>query len=126
MGLTFDTIHAIKEYLRVRGVITALQSDILELVKELEKNPFDRQSAERCMVITYTKYPDVFAAVGASSPTPAQPRYTLSDSAVRENLESQLILLAQKELEVQGRGKQTGTDVGGQGRGYQDRAASSN
>ncbi len=98
-----DNISALIEALRAKKVLTELESDILETTKELTKHPFNRLSAELRMGLNYTKYADIFVAIGSSSGGTAQPSYTLSDQEIHDNLQQQLLMLASKEWEAQKR-----------------------
>ena len=91
--------------LKAKSVITDLESDILETSKELSKEPFARPSASLRMGLNYGKYPEIFIEAGIASGGSAQLRYTLSDDAIRDNLQWQLLKLAQKELEAQHHGE---------------------
>ena len=100
-----DALSALIEQLKVKSVLTDLESDILETSKELSKEPFARSSASLRMGLNYGKYPDIFIEAGIASGGSAQPNYTLSDDAIRDNLQWQLLKLAQKELEAQQHGE---------------------
>ena len=100
-----DALSALIEQLKVKSVLTDLESDILETSKELSKKPFDRPSASLRMGLNYGKYPEIFIEAGMASGGSAQPNYTLSDDEIRDNLQWQLLKLAQKELEAQHHGE---------------------
>lgn len=93
-----DALGAMIEQLKTKEVITDLESDILETSKELSKEPFDRPSASLRMGLNYGKYPEIFIEAGIASGGSAQLRYTLSDDAIRENLQWQLLKLAKKRI----------------------------
>ena len=111
--LNMDALGALIEQLKAKEVITDLESDILETSKELSKEPFDRPSASLRMGLNYGKYPEIFIEASIASGGSAQPNYTLSNDAIRDNLQWQLQKLAQKELEAQHYGEETLNQCGG-------------
>ena len=108
-----DALSALIEQLKVKEIVTDLESDILETSKELSKEPFARPSASLRMGLNYGKYPEIFIEAGIASGGSAQLRYTLSDDAIRDNLQWQLLKLAQKELEAQHYGEEALNQHGG-------------
>ncbi len=96
-----DNISALIEALKAKKVLTELESDILETAKELTQHPFNRPSAMLRMGLNYTKYFDIFVAIGSSGGRTAQPSYTLSDQDIHDNLKQQLLMLAAKEWDEQ-------------------------
>ena len=100
-----DTLSILIGELKAKKVLTELESDILDTVKELERQPFDRSSAEHQMTTNYTKHCDIYLTVGAIGGGTAQPSHTLSDEEVKDNLGQQLPLLVAKEWEAQQRGE---------------------
>lgn len=87
----------IEEGLRQAKQITPLEKDILDTWNELQKNPFDRISAQVQIVQNNEKYPEIFAMVTALPTTEVRPFNQASESDIRYNLEKQLIALAIKE-----------------------------
>ena len=108
-----DALGALIEQLKAKEVLTDLESDILETSKELSKEPFDRPSASLRMGLNYGKYPEIFIEASIASGGSAQPNYTLSNDAIRDNLQWQLQKLAQKELEAQHYGEEALNQHGG-------------
>lgn len=95
-----DNISALIETLKAENIMTELESDILETTKELTQHPFSRPSAELRMGLNYTRYADIFVAIGSSSRGTAQPSYTLSNQEIHDNLQQQLLMLAAKVWEA--------------------------
>ena len=58
-------------FLKDKENITDLEKDILDTWNELQKNPFDRNSAQLQILQNNAKYPDIFIAIGAM-PVPSR------------------------------------------------------
>lgn len=97
--------NALIEMLRLKHDITALEKDILDTANELQKNPFDRSSAEKQAMSNNVNHPDLFAKIAALPTTVTRPWNEATDSDIRYNLTHQLGMLAEKEWEVQQRGQ---------------------
>lgn len=96
-----DTLAVLIETLKLKEVITDLESDILETFKEYRRDPFDRKAAEKRMDMNYTKYNDIFKKAAEVPGVVYLPSSALSDEDILSNLQYQLLLLAKKEWEAQ-------------------------
>ena len=76
-------------FLKDKENITDLEKDILDTWNELQKNPFDRNSAQLQILQNNAKYPDIFIAI--------RPFEQATEADIQYNLENQLIALATKE-----------------------------
>lgn len=83
--------------LRQKQYITDLEKDILDTWNELQKSPFDRNSAQLQIIQNNTKHPEIFTAIGALPTTVIRPFDQVSESDIRYNLGKQLEALAVKE-----------------------------
>lgn len=84
-------------FLKDKENITDLEKDILDTWNELQKNPFDRNSAQLQILQNNAKYPDIFIAIGAMPTTVIRPFEQATGADIQYNLENQLIALAAKE-----------------------------
>lgn len=85
------------EALRQKKEITALEKDILDTWNELQKEPFDRDSAQKQVIQNNASHPDIFAAISALPTTVVRPFAEATDNDIRYNLNQQLAALAAKE-----------------------------
>ncbi len=63
--MTDKEISALIKILRCAHEITALQEDILDTFDELQKNPFDQESAQKQILSNNINHPDIFIAISA-------------------------------------------------------------
>lgn len=75
------------------------EKEIIEIVQELKKVPFDRTSAEEKMSKIYRKYFDIKLKVGLLSNTEMKDSNLLSDKDIYDNLCAQLYFLYEKLLQ---------------------------
>ena len=99
-----DSISLILEILKQKQVITPLEQDILDTYHELNKKPFERNSAIRQSQKNNVNHPDIFEEISTSPTTVLKPWAVASDEDVYSNLMSQLGALTERELEVLKRG----------------------
>ena len=85
------------EYLRQKGRITPLEKDILDTYNEIQKIPFDRNSAQTQILQNNEKYPEILAAITALPTTVLRPFDQVTESDIRYNLGKQLEALVSKE-----------------------------
>lgn len=100
-----DSISLILEVLKQKQVITPLEQDILDTYHELNKKPFERDSAIRQSQKNNINHPDIFEEISANPTTVLKPWAVASDEDVYSNLMSQLGVLTEQELEVLKRGQ---------------------
>lgn len=102
-----DAVSLLIEWLKEKRQLTQLEADFLETFKELSKVPFDRFSASMRMGLNYRKYQEILFETKCVLGVNAQPDYTLSNDEIRNNLQWQLLKLAEKEQEALRHGQQT-------------------
>ena len=85
------------EYLRQKERITPLEKDILDTYNEIQKIPFDRNSAQTQILQNNEKYPEILAAIPALPTTVLRPFDQVTESDIRYNLGKQLEALVSKE-----------------------------
>ena len=85
------------EGLRQAKQITPLEKDVLDTWNELQKNPFDRVSAQMQIIQNNGKYPEIFAMVAVLPTTEVRPFNQAAESDIRYNLEKQLEAFALKD-----------------------------
>ena len=85
------------EYLRQKERITPLEKDILDTYNEIQKIPFDRNSAQTQILQSNEKYPEILAAITALPTTVLRPFDQVTESDIRYNLGKQLEALVSKE-----------------------------
>ncbi len=85
------------EYLRQKERITPLEKDILDTYNEIQKIPFDRNSAQTQILQNNEKYPEILAAITALPTTVLRPFDQVTESDIRYNLGKQLEALVSKE-----------------------------
>lgn len=100
-----DPKNLIIELLTQKGVLTSLEQDILDTYQELNKRPFERDSAIRQIQKNNINHPDVFVEISTSPTTVFKPWVAASDEDIYSNLMRQLGALAEREQEVLQRGK---------------------
>lgn len=86
------------EYLRQKKYITDLEKDILDTGNELQKEPFDRRSAQLQIAKNNAKYPEIAAAITVLPTTVVLPFDQATETDMRYSLNEQLGALAAKEL----------------------------
>ena len=95
-----DSTSLILELLKQKGVLTPLEQDILDTYHELDKQPFERNSAIRQSQKNNINHPDIFEEMSTKPTTVLKPWAVASDEDVYSNLMSQLGALTERELEV--------------------------
>ena len=80
--------------LRKKQYLTDLEKDILDTWNELQKNPFDMDSAARQVLSNDAKYMDIAAMVTALPTTVRKPRGQITETDLRYNLTMQFKTLA--------------------------------
>lgn len=95
-----DSVGPILEILKQKQVITPLEQDILDTYHELNKKPFDRDSAIRQSQKNNFVHLDIFKEISTKPTTVLKPWAIASDEDVYSNLMSQLGALIERELEV--------------------------
>lgn len=94
-----QAIDLVINLLRAKDQITSLEKDILDTHHELNKQPFDMNSAYHQIQSNDISHPDVWAAVSAL-PTTGQKKATeLTENDLRYVLSRQLSFLLEKEAE---------------------------
>ena len=83
--------------LRQAKCITPLEKDILDTWNELQKSPFDMDSATRQVISNDANYMDIATMVTALPTTVRKNRDQLTELDLRYNLTLQLTALAVKE-----------------------------
>ena len=86
--------------LRAKQYITPLEKDILDTWNELQKYPFDMNSAERQVVSNDINHPRIAAMVTAMPTTVPKPREQITETDLRYLLTMQLSGLIEKEREA--------------------------
>ncbi len=84
------------ELLRQTQNLTDLEKDILDTWNELQKVPFDRDSAQKQVMQNNVRYPIIWAEIKALPTTVVRPFDQATDSDIRYNLEKQLVALIVK------------------------------
>ena len=85
------------EGLQQAKCITPLEKDILDTWDELQKDPFDHNSARMQIMKNNESYPEIFAIIAALPMTVVRPYSQATECDIRYNLKSQLTALAVKE-----------------------------
>lgn len=88
------------EALRQKQYLTDLEKDILDTWNELQKNPFDRTTAETQVKKIDFCYPDVCVTISVLPTTIMRPFTEATDDDIRYNLNLQLDALIAKKLLV--------------------------
>lgn len=100
-----DPISLVIEMLKQKQFITPLEQDILDTYHELNKKPFERDSAIRQSQKNNINHPDIFVEMSAKPTTVFKPWTVASDEDVYSNLMSQFEALVERESEVLKRGQ---------------------
>ena len=74
-----------------------MEKDILDTYNEIQKIPFDRNSAQTQILQNNEKYPEILAAITALPTTVLRPFDQVTESDIRYNLGKQLEALVSKE-----------------------------
>lgn len=93
------------EFLRQKQYLTNLEKDVLDTWNELQKTPFDRDSAELQVKKNDFCYPDIRVAISVLPTTIVRLFTEATDEDIRYNLKHQLNALTAKELEELNHGK---------------------
>lgn len=91
--------------LKWKETLTFLEQDILDTYNELNKKPFDRNSAIRQSQKNNVNHPDIFVEISAKPATVLKPWAAASDEDVYSNLTSQLEALGKRGLEAHRNGQ---------------------
>ena len=94
-----DATSIMIEMLKQKKYITPLEKDILDTWNELQKYPFDMDSAEHQIISNDINHPKVAAMVTAMSTTVPNPRDQITETDLRYLLTMQLSGLIEKERE---------------------------
>ncbi len=86
--------------LRAKQYVTPLEKDILDTWNELQKYPFDMNSAEQQVLSNDINHPKIAAMVTAMPSTVQKPREQITETDLRYLLTMQLSGLIEKEREV--------------------------
>ena len=95
-----DATSIIIEIIKQKKDVTPLEKDILDTWNELEKYPFDMNSAERQILSNDGNHPSITAAVTAMPTTVLKPREQITETDLRYLLTMQLSGLIEKEREA--------------------------
>ena len=95
-----DTEELMIEFLKQKQVITSLEKDILDTDHELQKFPFDANSAEQKIISNNINYPKIALKVAALPSTVQKPREKITEVDLRYILSCQLAGLVEQEREV--------------------------
>lgn len=96
-----DLTNLILEILKQKQIVTPLEQDILDTYHELDKKPFERDSAIRQIQKNNIKHPDIFEEMSTKPTTVLKPWVVTSDEDVYSNLIRQFEVLIERELEGQ-------------------------
>ena len=88
------------EMLKQKKYITPLEKDILDTWNELQKYPFNMNSAERQVISNDINQPKIAALVTAMPSTVPKPREQITETDLRYLLTMQLSGLIEKEREA--------------------------
>ena len=88
------------EMLKQKKYITPLEKDILDTWNELQKYPFNMNSAERQVISNDINHPKIAALVTAMPTTVPKPREQITETDLRYLLTMQLSGLIEKEREA--------------------------
>ena len=92
-----DATSIMIEMLKQKKYITPLEKDILDTWNELQKYPFDMNSAERQVISNDINHPKVAIMVTAMPTTIPKPREQITETDLRYLLTMQLSRLIEKE-----------------------------
>ncbi len=99
--MTDQQISALIDVLRYTNQITPLQKDILDTWDELQKKPFDAESAHKQIFSNNISHPDIFMAISALPGVVQKTAETLTQDDMVFTLRRQLEGLFAKEMEGQ-------------------------
>ena len=99
--MTDQQISALIDVLRYTNQITPLQKDILDTWDELQKKPFDAESAHKQIFSNNISHPDIFMAISALPGVVQKTAETLTQDDMVFTLRRQLEGLFAKEKEGQ-------------------------
>lgn len=102
--MTDHQISTLINALRYTNQITPLQKDILDTWDELQKKPFDTDSARRQIASNNFSHPDIFMAISVMPGIVQKTAADLTQNDMIFTLRRQLDGLAAKELEAQANG----------------------
>ena len=102
--MTDQQISALVNALRYTNQITPLQKDILDTWAELQKKPFDAESAHRQIASNNFSHPDVFMTITAIPGIVQKSAMDLTQDDMIFTLHRQLDGLAAKEMGDQANG----------------------
>jgi len=94
-----DATSIMIEMLKQKKYITPLEKDILDTWNELQKYPFDMDSAEHQIISNDINHPKIAAMVTAMPTTVPKPREQITETDLRYLLTMQLSGLIEKERE---------------------------
>ena len=94
-----DATSIMIEMLKQKKYITPLEKDILDTWNELQKYPFDMDSAEHQIISNDINHPKVAGMVTAMPTTVPKPREQITETDLRYLLTMQLSGLIEKERE---------------------------
>lgn len=83
--------------LRAKQYITPLEKNILDTWNELQKYPFDMNSAEQQVISNNINHPEIASMVTAMPTTVQKPREQITETDLRYLLTMQLSRLIEKE-----------------------------
>lgn len=83
-------VEIVIEYLKKKGDLTDLESDIISTITKYNEHPFDRKGAEQKVTENNAKYQDIFVAITAMPGIIVIPFSQVSDEDVRHNLKLQI------------------------------------
>ena len=81
------------ELLRQKQNLTELEKDILDTCDEIQKVPFDRNSAQMQVIQNNMKYPTIWSEISALPTTVVRPFSQATDFDIRCNLEKHMCAL---------------------------------
>ena len=93
-----DSTNLILDLLKQKGVLTPLEQDILDTYHELNKQPFERDSAIWQSQKNNINHPDIFEEIATEPTTVLKPWALASDEDIYSNLRNQLRVLIEREL----------------------------
>lgn len=100
-----DPKSLITELMKQKGIITPLEQDILDTWAELLKHPLDMSSANQKIMLNNLKHPDICAKMSILLSTVQKPVQEITETDLRDILDSQLAFLVQKEQEARRNGQ---------------------
>ena len=98
--MTDKELSALINVLRCANKITALQNDILDTFDALQKNPFDKESAQKQILSNNINHPDVFIAISAMPGVVHKTAGNMTQDDMIFSLSRQLDGLVAKEIKT--------------------------